>query len=310
MLPPDPSVEPQSILIDRGEWVDEARDGRKIPYKIYRPEKLGQDHPVIVWSHGLGGTRDGAGFIARYLASHGFIHVNIQHDGTDDCLWRGMSGHPWDNIRKAHIGWDTIRNRYLDVPFAVDCLEAMNNTDSRLAGAFDFTRMGISGHSLGALTTQVIAGELAGMDGNLEDLSDHRFKAGILYSPTPELRFQSSEDGTFYSTMRLPLLHITGTNDSSPVEGFGYERRLEVYDGAGAGDQYLVILDNGDHMVFNGSRGQLETYAEVDQHQDMIKQLALVWWRAWLLGDNDARAFLDGHAILDWLEGKAAYRHR
>lgn len=293
---------PHTVRIDRGEWVDTLR-GRTVPYKIYRPENLdAPSYPIVVWSHGLGGTRDGAGFLGRYLASHGFIHAHIQHDGTDDALWRGMEGHPWDNIRKATIPWETVRNRYLDVPFAVDQLHAMY--DSKL----DFSRLGMSGHSFGALTTQVMAGQLAGREAP-EDLSDDRFIAGILYSPVPAFRHQLGGKDV-YAPIKKPLLHMTGSEDASPVEGFGAERRVEVFEGAGNPDQHLFYLNGADHMVYNGSRGQLESYDDIGKHQDMIAIVARAWWEAHLNKNQDAHAWLYGTGVQQWLAPEGDYKRR
>ncbi|MCB1537375.1 MAG: hypothetical protein H6865_03965 [Rhodospirillales bacterium] len=298
---------PLDVRIDKGEWVDAAR-GRTVPYKIYRPETLDSGpYPVVIWSHGLGGTRDGAGYLGRYLASHGFLHIHIQHDGTDDSLWRGMPGHPWDNIRNAHIPWETVRNRYLDVPFALDRLMEMNARDDFYRGRMDFSRLGMSGHSFGALTTQVICGQLAGREVP-EDLSDGRFLAGVLYSPVPAFRHQLGGENV-YQSIKRPLLHITGTEDLSPVEGFGMERRVEVFTGAGDVDQYLFVLEGGDHMVFNGSRGQLEAYDGIEAHQDMICIAAHAWWDAWLNRDEGARGWIDSHAA-HWASGRGEFRKR
>ena len=298
-----PDEGPLGVRIDKGEWIDAARK-RKVVYKIYHPEQMNDGpYPVVVWSHGLGGTRDGAGFIARHLASHGYIQVNVDHEGTNDSLWRGLPGHPWDNIKKAHIPWEDVRNRYLDVPFALDQLEGL------YPDLIDWTRVGMSGHSFGALTTQVMAGQLAGRPNEpLEDFSDDRFKAAIAYSPTPSLRFQQGGENV-YASIRLPMLHVTGTRDSSPVEGFGYERRLEVFEQAGNADQTLVVLNDADHMVFNGSRGQLEAYADMEKHQDMIKTMSLAWWDAHLNNDAAAQSWLKNE-MPAWLGNAGAYKHR
>lgn len=303
-----PATGPFDVRIDKGEWQDAARL-RSVPYKIYRPEILADEHyPVVVWSHGLGGMRDGAGFIGRYLASHGFIHVHIQHDGTDDSLWRGKPGHPWDNIRQATIPWETVKNRYLDASFAADQLEDMNKDDPFYKGKLDLSRLGMSGHSFGALTTQVMAGQLAGRE-NPEDLSDMRYKAGILYSPVPAFRHQLGGKDV-YAPINKPLLHMTGSEDESPVEGFGPEKRMEVFTCAGSSDQHLFFINGADHMVFNGSRGQLESYDDIGAHQDMINIVARAWWEAWLNNDADARAWLENGGVDRWLEDRGKYIKR
>lgn len=291
------------VRIDKGEWVDLSRGGRVVPYKIYRPEHMdAPSYPVVVWSHGLGGLRDGAGFLGRYLAARGYVHVHIQHLGTDDALWRGMPGHPWDNIRKATIPWETVRNRYLDVPFALDQIAKLYD------GRLDFSRLGMSGHSFGALTTQVIAGQLAGREAP-EDLSDPRIKSGILYSPVPAFRHQLGGRDV-YAPISKPLLHMTGTEDTSPVEGFGHEKRLEVFEGAGHADQHLFILNGADHMVYNGSRGQLESYDDIGKHQDMIAHVAHAWWEATLNNNKVAKDWLDGQGVQEWLASEGTYSRR
>ncbi len=301
---------PVDVRIDKGEWTDPARGGRAVPYKIYRPEILcDAQYPVVIWSHGMGGTRDGAGFLGRFLASYGFIHVHIQHIGTDDTLWRGMDGHPWDNIRRAHISWETVRNRYLDVPFALSCLVAMNRDDPLYKGKLDFARLGMSGHSFGALTTQVMAGQPAGREGNLEDLSDDRFVSGILYSPIPGFSHQTG-GADIYAGIKKPLLHMTGTSDESPIENFGYQKRLDVFEGAGDAPQHLFVLEGGDHMVYNGSRGQLPAYPEIERHQELIATIAYAWWDATLNGDVAAHAWLHGAGVRDWLAQEGVYKRR
>lgn len=291
-----PNAEPRRVTIDKGDWVDPARRNRTVPYKLYRPDPLPGDgvYPVIFWSHGLGGTRDGAGFISRFVASHGYIIVHLQHIGTDSVLWAGMQGHPWDNIRKAHIPRKAVLQRYRDVPFALDQIRAMV-ADGRLTNA-DLTHLGMSGHSFGALTTQIIAGQRIQKGSRHYCLHQPDFSAGILYSPVPG-RHDPKDPGFVYGGIRMPLLHLTGTDDESPLEGFGYERRLQVSEHAGRSDQHLVIIRDGDHMVFNGSRGGLKENPQRTRHEDIIKILSLAWWDGYLKGDAGA---------LDWLKGPKA----
>lgn len=270
----DPNIEPTRVLIKRGEWIDKKRENRVVPYKIYYPDiQPNEPLPIIIWSHGLGGTQDGAGFIARFLTSHGFVHVNIGHEGTNDSLWRKKPGHPWDNIRKAKIPWEDVRNRYLDVPFSLDQIKNIE-----LPVTLDFNNIGMSGHSFGALTTQIISGQLTG-NPQPESLIDNRFTAAIAYSPVPNTRLNLPPQNV-YSGINIPMIHFTGTNDYSPIDGPVQHLRDEIFDHAGGHHamQMSVILDGADHMVFNGSRGQLESYDGVEIHKDQIKIIALSWW--------------------------------
>ena len=80
---------PNKILLKRGELIDTARNNRIVPYKLYYPEDLDMALPLIIWSHGFGGNRDGAAFLSRYIAEHGYALLHVTHIGTDSSLWEG-----------------------------------------------------------------------------------------------------------------------------------------------------------------------------------------------------------------------------
>jgi dienelactone hydrolase len=306
----DPDVEPARILIVRGEFFDAARAMRKIPYKIYYPaDDEREECPVILWSHGLGGNRDGAGFISRFLASHGFVMVHIQHAGTDSSLWEGKPGHPWDAIRTTKIPRKAVLNRYRDVPFVLDQLPAFIKDHPEIGARMDIARMGMCGHSFGANTTQIMAGQKLGFGRRQYSLGDSRFSCGILYSPVPTYNRKDSPRSV-YGSINIPLFHMSGTADTSPVEGFPYTRRLEVFENCGGPDQHLMVLKDGDHMVYNGSRGKLGDNPKRGVHETLIKIAALAFWQAQLKGDNAARAWLEDGGFSAFMGAEGTYSHR
>lgn len=297
-------------MIERGSLIDAARNGRDIPYKIYYPvDDGGEKLPVIIWSHGLGGSRDGGGFISRFLSSHGYIIVHVQHRGTDSGLWEGKPGHPWDAIRAAKIPRKAALSRYRDIPFVLDHLKDFITQYPAMGPRMDFDRIGISGHSFGARTTQVMAGQVQGFGRRQYSLRESRFKCGILYSPVPTYNRKDSPRSV-YGPIAIPLFHMTGTADTSPVEGFPYTRRLEVFDYAGGPDQHLMVMNGGDHMVYNGSRGQLEDNPKRAIHETLIKISALAFWDGWLKSDEKARAWLTGGGFAAWLNGEGSSKFR
>ena len=305
-----PETEPMQIAIARGEWYDVNRGNRKISYKTYCPlvdETSPQrgPFPVIIWSHGLGGSRDGAGFISRFVASHGYIVVHIQHPGTDSTLWEGKPGHPWDVIRATHIPRSATLQRLKDVPFVLGQLAKLE-----IAPLMDLTKIGMSGHSFGGMTTQVMAGQRRGYGARQYSLHDPRFKAGIVYSPVPFRKKKGHAPEDFYGGIRIPLLIMTGTDDDSPIENFGYQDRLEVFTHSGGPDQHLLVLDKGDHMVYNGSRGKLEANPKRDIHEDIIKILSLAFWDAYLKEDSAAQQWLTGQGVSIWLSAEGTYTYR
>ena len=274
--------------------MDDARDGRQIPIKAYYPvDYEGEKLPVIVWSHGLGGSVDGGAFISRYLASHGYVLVHVQHDGTDSGLWEGQEGHPWDIIRKTPISRSATLARFHDVPFVLDSLEAWISQHDEIERISNLGVLGMSGHSFGALTTQVMAGQMfPDEEGKLRIFREDRFKAGVLYSPVPIAHLAHDDPADIYGTISIPLLHMSGTDDSSPVEGWDYKKRLVVHEYADHPEQYLHILEDGDHMVYNGSRGKLGDNPKRENHEIEIKQTALAFWDAYLKNNQAAKAWL------------------
>src|ERR1700742_2885005 len=66
------------------EWTDVARN-RMVPVRLRVPTG-GGPYPVILFSHGLGGSRGGGELWGDTWAHHGYIVVHMQHPGSDDSL--------------------------------------------------------------------------------------------------------------------------------------------------------------------------------------------------------------------------------
>ncbi len=311
---PDPEHNPHKVLIHKGAFVDEKRGGRAVPYKIYYPvaHSMGKV-PVVIWSHGLGGSRDGAAFLTRFIASQGYVVVNIQHEGTDSGLWEGKDGHPWDIIRNTHIPRQASLDRFHDVPFVLDQLPKLAAEKPELGEHMDLDVIGMSGHSFGALTTQVAAGQLfPDQNDALTSIAEDRFKAGILYSFVPMGHLTDAPPEQLYSPMNIPLLFMTGTQDDSPVEFFDYTYRLPVFEYAGCPEKYLLVLEEGDHMVFAGSRGKLGENPRRHVQENIIKLLSLAFWDAYLKDDQAAKDWLSGASARGWLgaEGEFTFKQK
>lgn len=293
---PDPNEETYKVLLKRGEFVDSSRDDRVVPYKIYYPDiDPAEKVPVIIWSHGFGGNRDGASFISRYLASQGYILAHLSHHGTDSTLWEGKPGHPWDILREVKIPRSATLNRMYDVPFFVESLKEWAKDLPEINSIADFDCLGMSGHSFGAMTTQVMAGMLIpNEDGELTSLAQDMFKGGILYSPVPipHLTANREEELRAYADITMPLLHMTGTEDASPLQEFGYEERLDIARHSPKSESYVHVLDGGDHMIYNGTRGKLKDNPLRDSHEAEIKSVALAFWDGYLKGNDEALAWL------------------
>lgn len=303
----DPARDPYRVMIVKGELRDARRDDRRVPYKLYYPQDFGRPAPVILWSHGLGGSRDGASFLARFLCAQGYAILNIQHPGTDSSLWEGKPGHPWDVIRATKIPRSASLQRFKDVPFVLDRLSDIAAAHPDAGAVMDLNNLGMSGHSFGGMTTQMMAGQrYPDENGSLVQFKETRFRAGVLYSPVPISHVTDAPLKDLYGDITLPLLHMTGTDDESPVEKFGYRERMAVYENS-AGPRGLLVMNDGDHMVYNGSRGKLAENPKRGLHEQIIRIGALAWWDWWLKADDGARDWMANGGFSRWLNGDGTY---
>ena len=269
-------------------WRDKSRD-RDVPVKLYFPKTGTGPFPVIIFSHGLGGSRDGYEYLGRHWASHGYVSVHLQHKGSDTAVWIGQA-HPLEAMRESVKDPRNSVNRPLDVRFAIDQMEKINHDVGPLQGRLDLAHLGMAGHSFGAWTTMAVIGQqFVGSNGKEFSLPDPRIKAAVAMSATVP-QDKSTLDHAF-GKIKAPCLHMTGTLDDSPIgETKAKERRLP-FDHITAADQYLVIFTGGDHMIFSG-RGRLVGGGKDAVFQDLIRVATTAFWDAYLKDAKPAKAFL------------------
>jgi dienelactone hydrolase len=280
---------PHKVATLSVEWKDAKRE-RSVPAKIYYPETGKGPLAVMIFSHGLGGSREGYSYLGQHWASHGYVCAHLQHAGSDDALWRGQKNAKEQMAKAAKEPKNAI-NRPLDVSFAIDQLTAMQaDKESPLSGRLDLGHIGMAGHSFGAITTLMIAGEAATKADDGKLLSDQRIKAGIpMSSPVPK---RQKEYDTVYGNIQIPLLHMTGTRDESPISKTKADDRRIPYDHITKADQYLVTLVGGDHKVFSG-RARIGPRKPKDaKFQDLILMSTTAFWDAYLKDDKAAKEWL------------------
>ncbi|HEV7505956.1 MAG TPA: hypothetical protein VGS07_13700 [Thermoanaerobaculia bacterium] len=282
------------------DWVDSARN-RKVPVKIYYPEKGQGPFPVIVFSHGLGGSREGYEYLGRHWASHGYVSVHLQHLGSDDAVWR-ESKEPARDLAKAAAEPGNAVARPKDVSFVLDRVTALNGDVSPLKGRLDLRAIGMAGHSFGAWTTLAVAGQMLGPR-LLGSLADPRFKAAIAMSASVP---RNVDLDRAYGKINMPILHMTGTLDDSPIGDTKAAERRVPFDHIQAPGQYLVIFQGGDHMIFAGQRLRASEGAKDPHFQDLILQGTTAFWDAYLKGDAAAKSWLSrgGYAAVLGADGK------
>jgi predicted dienelactone hydrolase len=266
-------------------WHDPARN-RDIPVKIYYPASAKSPCPLIIFSHGLGGNREGYAYLGERWAGAGYISVHLQHLGSDDAVWKDAGIAGFAQLSAAAANPVNALNRALDVTFAINQMLAVNKQPtSPLHGLVNENEIGMAGHSFGAWTTLAVLGEKTGSG---KSLTDPRIKSAIAMSaPVP---VSAKKPGQF-AAIAVPVFHMTGTLDDSPIgETVAADRRVP-YDQSTTPGTCLLILNGADHMTFSGH--MFGSFRQADsRYQAIILPASVAFWDATLRGDQSARQWL------------------
>lgn len=275
----------QTIDLD---WHDASRD-RAVPARLYRPHDGGA-RPLVVFSHGIGGSRFGYSYLGRHFADHGVASLHLQHVGSDRSLWGGNVFDLVGRLQSAAQDGEAVA-RVHDLRFALDRLLG------DAAGArIDAGRIVAAGHSYGANTALLASGARVTRDGRAVALRDARVKATIAISAPP---FYGEHDlGRILGPMTLPSLHVTATEDVIRIPGFwsGADDRVAVFDAVGSARKWLAVFEGGSHGIFTDRRGTGGPQFNA-QVKGATRELALAFVRAVFDGDDAAlRGWPQRHA--------------
>jgi predicted dienelactone hydrolase len=278
-----------SVLSQELQWFDAGRS-RQVPVKIYYPSAGKGPFPLVLFSHGLGRSREDCAYMGMRWASRGYISVFVEHAGSDEAVWRGKV-QPKKHLKEAFDDPATTRNRPLDMRFALDQIERLKRDGDPLALRMDLTRVGAAGFDMGAQTVLALAGQL--LPGGIIE-ADDRISAVIAMSP-PVPVGQVPLD-IAYKDIHVPCLFITGSEDNGIVGTTkAYQRRIP-FDKISGADQYLAIFYGGDHLMYAGNLRQRESEKDA-RFQPFIRDAATLFWDAYLQEKPEALAAMQGMGL-------------
>lgn len=255
-------------------------------------------HPLIVFSHGLLGSKDGYQALVRYLVGHGYVVIAATH--ADSAVYRKPKLSELKDMTPLFVHW---ARRPADVSLMLDNIGAIEAAAGR-PGLVDRKKMAMAGHSFGAHTGCLLAGAVPIQFQTAADMFfEPRLSAFLLISPqgTGLALTEESAFGTdSFRSVKQPVMFITGTLDNFK-RGQDYKWRSEPFHLVCPGSKHLMVIDQG-HHGFGGIAGTRFPGAGPDnaEHVALVKAAMLAFFETYMRDCREAEKFLlDGMAQLN-----------
>ena len=213
------------------EWADASRPTpangdypgspeRSFQVTLWYPEGAPGEHPLAVYSHGFVSSRHGGTYLAKHLASHGYVVVSADYPLTNAQAPGGPDLHD-------------VVHQPADVSFLIDQVLALEQAERPFEGEIDADRIGVFGLSLGGITTTLVAFH--------PEWRDPRVAAAVSIAGPGDVFGPH-----FFDHAAIPFLMIAGTADAL----VDYERNaLPILDRIRDGG--LVSIAGGTHIGFD-----------------------------------------------------------
>lgn len=286
--------------------VRDADRGRDVPVRVYLPAGTNAS-PVVLFSHGLGGSRENSPYLGCHWSSRGYAVVFVQHLGSDESVWKDQParGERLKAMREA-ASPKNFALRVQDIPAVLDQLARWNEEkDHPLCGRLDLSKVGMCGHSFGAITTQAVSGQRFPL--GIVNYTDARIKAAVAFSPSAPRRGSAERA---FGGVSIPWLLMTGTKDTSFINDTDVASRLKVFPALPPGQKYELVLEGAEHSAFGDRPLPGDKEARNPNHHRAILALSTAFWDAYLRGDAAARGWLDGAGARDMLEPKDRWQKK
>lgn len=290
---------------------DDSRNPKKELHVRVTYTQSAKPQPVIVFSHGAGGSKDSYSYLAKYWAQNGFVVVQPTHA---DSIGKPKSSYDGfkkliGEIRKLPTDYAGWNNRVRDISFVIDSLPTIQK---RCNTQLDTKRLGVGGHSYGAFTAVIIGGGKVPEAAKkyITKSRDERVKAILVISPQ-RARKRSSEfgfdDKTAWQNITEPAMYMTGTYDQTGSTKAA-ERR-QAFEDSPAGGKFWVVIKGANHMTFAGRSGASKPSGgiagmlarrlgppEKGDHEQMLKAIQFTttkFWNVFVKDDESAPQTID-----------------
>ncbi|MDQ6799768.1 MAG: alpha/beta fold hydrolase [Acidobacteriota bacterium] len=328
---------PSPVGVIPAATLHDAERNKDLEVSIEYPTR-GGPFPIVVFSPGYGSSEHGYEPLISYWTSNGYVCIRPSHADAGAIPTTPPPAPPVStasqNRRRGSTQQGTViplppqtnrmediydrerepqwRNRALDIKLVLDSLGDLERQFPELQGKMDHARIGVGGHSYGALTALL----LSGMNGTF---ADPRVKAAVAMSPPGPSESRAITAQSFTS-VKVPVMFMTGTNDRGANQSEDANWRKQAFDDSPAGDKYFFLIDSARHSSFTGqvsfydmtptmpTTSSSPYYGQQQPMQQqprgamvvgndrrifqMIKIASLAFWDAYLKSDQTARDLL------------------
>lgn len=205
--------------------------------------------PMLVFSHGYGGSGLSAVFFTERLAARGWIVAAPDHHDRHSAV-RIRAGQLadfdrwgfWRHAREIAASGPEDRGKYLyrldEMRLVIDRMVACGD----FRGLVDSNRVAVGGHSFGGYTA-------LGLCGTIEERHDPRVKAVLLFSTgAGGYLFREAE----LAAVRIPSMLFMGEREEDQVRGSKTMSELSgKIHGSLSPPKYLLVIKGASHFSFN-----------------------------------------------------------
>jgi predicted dienelactone hydrolase len=293
---------------------DVVRD-KDLQIRVRYPKNALAAVPLVLFSHGMGGSNNAFTDLTTHWASHGYVVILPTHD--DSLKLRKERGEDVSDFVKAPNTYARKVDppgRVADLSLILDQIDqiqakaALKTVDGR--PLIDMEHIGVAGHSAGALTTQLAIGVKARTKKHpLRALSEPetRFDCAIVISGQGTTNRMFVKDS--WSEVSKPMFVIAGSEDVTRVGNETPASRREPFERAKPGDKYLLWIEGATHSSYQGKQN-LALLGETPSTDISIIAAAtsdgtMAFLDAYLKTDGVAKKYLASEDLANASGGKA-----
>lgn len=301
---------PLAVSEVSGIVLHDDKRNKDLRVRVFYPAAAGK-YPLIVFSHGAGGSLTCCDSLTRHWATYGYITLQPTHD--DSVVARRSSGDEGlrfpQAVREALKTPALWESRPQDISFLLDSLPELQKRVAGLSDKIDPSRIGVAGHSMGSYTAEAVGGALVDLPGRVStSLADSRVRAVLCLSPQGPGQFGLSTQS--FEKMALPFMGITGSLDNlGPRANSAWHKT--PFDRSPAGDKFEVFIQGANHMSFITDETLVAAHSSrAAAILGYTNSASLAFWDAYLKGDSAAKEFLQSDVLERYSHGAAKLSRR